>query len=139
MLLYVAAVLLKGISMRKRYLLISCLTVLFMCPLSIFAQSRILYVNACHAGYVWNVGITEKIKATANIFNPNVVIAPGDNASKYLIQPYYINTDPPVVYCGVNYRGDAYGYPDDNITDMVAVLPMPRLTYFSNHFNRAEK
>lgn len=78
-------------------------------------------------------------KAIIESFNPDVVIASDDNASKYLIQPYYKNANQPFVFCGVNNSGDAYGYPYENATGMIEVSPMPKLIYSLKHFNRTER
>ena len=78
-------------------------------------------------------------KALIEAFNPAVVIASDDNASKYLIQPYYKNAKLPFVFCGVNHSGEAYGYPYNNVTGMVEVSPIPKLIYSLKHFNRSEK
>jgi len=78
-------------------------------------------------------------KAGIEAFNPDVVIASDDNASKYLIKPYYKNAALPFVFCGVNHSTDAYGYPYKNVTGMVEVAPTPKLIYSLKHFNRAEK
>ena len=60
-------------------------------------------------------------------FEPDVVIATDDNAQKYLIAPYYRNTDLPVVFAGVNWDASVYGYPADNITGMVEVSAVPEM------------
>lgn len=60
-------------------------------------------------------------KALIESYQPDVVIASDDNASKYLIQPYYRNTDLPIVFCGVNWDASVYGYPYTNATGMVEV------------------
>jgi len=78
-------------------------------------------------------------KALIESFKPEVVIASDDNASKYLIQPYYKNAALPFVFCGVNHSGEAYDYPYQNVTGMVEVSPIPKLVYSLKHFIRAEK
>ncbi len=60
-------------------------------------------------------------KALIESYRPDVVIASDDNASKYLIQPYYRDTDLPIVFCGVNWDASVYGYPYANATGMVEV------------------
>lgn len=60
-------------------------------------------------------------KALIESYQPDVVIASDDNASKYLIQPYYRDTDLPIVFCGVNWDASVYGYPYANATGMVEV------------------
>jgi ABC-type uncharacterized transport system substrate-binding protein len=54
----------------------------------------------------------------------DVVIAADDNASKYVIMPFYKNADLPVVFCGVNWDASVYGYPYANATGMVEVSPI---------------
>ena len=54
-------------------------------------------------------------------WRPDVVIASDDNASKYLVAPYYKNAGIPVVFCGVNWNADIYGFPADSITGIVEV------------------
>ena len=54
-------------------------------------------------------------------WKPDVVIASDDNASKYLIAPYFIGDALPFVFCGVNWDASVYGFPAENITGMVEV------------------
>lgn len=53
----------------------------------------------------------------------DVVIAFGDDASKYLVIPYLKATETPVVFCGVNWTVAEYGYPYSNVTGMIEVAP----------------
>jgi ABC-type uncharacterized transport system substrate-binding protein len=62
-----------------------------------------------------------KMKAVIEDFKPDVVIAADDNASKYLIQPFYKDAKLPFVFCGVNWDASNYGYPYKNVTGMVEV------------------
>jgi len=59
--------------------------------------------------------------------HPDVLIASDDNASKYLIAPYYKNTDLPVVFCGINWTAKAYAYPYRNATGMIEVAAIKPL------------
>lgn len=54
-------------------------------------------------------------------YKPDIVIASDDNASKYLITKYFLNTDLPVVFCGVNWDASVYGFPAANVTGMEEV------------------
>lgn len=54
-------------------------------------------------------------------WKPDIVIASDDNASKYLIAPYYKGTDLPVVFCGLNWDASIYGFPAKNVTGMIEV------------------
>ncbi|MBL4774886.1 MAG: hypothetical protein JKY87_02350 [Mariprofundus sp.] len=60
-------------------------------------------------------------KALIESLQPDVVIASDDNASKYLIAPYYKDADLPFVFCGINWTAEAYGYPYANATGMIEV------------------
>jgi ABC-type uncharacterized transport system substrate-binding protein len=62
-----------------------------------------------------------KAKALIESYQPDVVIASDDNASKYLIRPYFRDADLPIVFCGVNWDASVYGYPYANATGMVEV------------------
>lgn len=67
-------------------------------------------------------------------FHPDVVIASDDNASKYLIMPYFKNASLPFVFCGVNYNADDYGFPYSNVTGMLELPPAVKLIYSLKHF-----
>ncbi|MCP4577871.1 MAG: hypothetical protein GY846_16480 [Deltaproteobacteria bacterium] len=51
----------------------------------------------------------------------DVVIAADDNASKYLIKPFYKDAGLPFVFCGVNWDASNYGFPYRNVTGMIEV------------------
>ncbi|MEJ2639604.1 MAG: ABC transporter substrate binding protein [Desulfosarcinaceae bacterium] len=72
-------------------------------------------------------------------FRPDVVIASDDNASKYIIVPYFKNADLPFVFCGVNNDAGKYGFPFRNVTGMVEVAPVAKLIYSLKHFKRVER
>lgn len=69
-------------------------------------------------------------------FRPDVVIASDDNASKYLIMPYFKDASLPFVFCGVNYNADDYGFPYSNVTGMLELPPAIKLIYSLKHFKR---
>ncbi len=62
-----------------------------------------------------------KAKALIEAWKPDIVIASDDNASKYLIAPYFKDSDLPFVFCGLNWDASVYGFPTKNITGMVEV------------------
>lgn len=62
-----------------------------------------------------------KAKGIIDEFKPDVVIAADDNASKYLIVPYYRGGNLPFVFAGVNWDASVYGFPASNVTGMVEV------------------
>ncbi len=62
-----------------------------------------------------------KAKEVIENYKPDVVIASDDNASKYLIKPYYKDAALPFVFCGVNWDATPYGFPYKNVTGMVEI------------------
>ncbi len=68
-----------------------------------------------------------KARAVIEQFNPDVIIACDDNASKYLIEPFYKNHSIPVVFCGINWDASVYGYPYKNATGMIEISMMAEL------------
>jgi len=74
------------------------------------------------------------VKALIESYQPDIVIASDDNASKYLIKPYYKDADIPFVFCGVNWDASVYGFPYKNVTGMVEVsLVKPILQQLSRY------
>jgi ABC-type uncharacterized transport system substrate-binding protein len=62
----------------------------------------------------------EKIR----LFRPDVIISMDDPAAKYVIVPHFSNGPVPVVFCGVNWSADQYGFPTPSVTGMLEVLPV---------------
>lgn len=60
-------------------------------------------------------------KSLIESWKPDIVITSDDNAAKYLIVPYFKNTDLPFVFSGVGLDASAYGFPAKNITGMIEV------------------
>jgi len=65
-----------------------------------------------------------KAKQVIDEYKPHVLIAADDNASRYVVEPFYKNTSLPVVFCGLNWTASEYGYPYKNATGMVEVAPI---------------
>jgi len=55
---------------------------------------------------------------------PDVVITSDDNAAKYLIVPHLVDEETPVVFSGINWTVDEYGFPASNVTGIVEVAPI---------------
>lgn len=66
-------------------------------------------------------------KALIEELKPDVVIAADDIAAKYLIVPYYKNVALPIVFCGVNWTVEQYGFPFSNVTGMIEVAAVTPL------------
>ena len=66
-----------------------------------------------------NAGL--KVKQYITNYQPDVIIASDDNASRYVVMPYYKNSKIPIVFCGINWDISAYNYPYKNTTGMIEV------------------
>lgn len=65
----------------------------------------------------------QKVKAEIDAWQPDLVIVADDNASKYVLVPYYKDGKIPFVFCGLNWDASLYGFPCSNVTGMVEVAP----------------
>ena len=72
-------------------------------------------------------------------YDPDVVIASEDDASKYVVEPYFKNASIPFVFCGVNHSGDRYGYPYKNATGIIELDPIPKLIFSLSRFHFVDK
>jgi len=63
---------------------------------------------------------------------PDIILTSDDNAMKYVIKPYYKNSQIPVVFCGINHTGKPYGLPYRNTTGMIEKLPINSIIHFIN-------
>lgn len=68
-----------------------------------------------------------KAKRLIDSMQPDVVIAADDNASRYVIEPYYRESDIPFVFCGVNWSAEKYDFPYPNVTGMLEVISIDPL------------
>ena len=80
-----------------------------------------------------------KAKEEINKFKPDVIIAADDNASKYVIVPYFKGKSIPVVFCGVNWDASVYGFPAKNVTGMVEISLTDKLIKTMKKFSKGSK
>ncbi|WP_320041668.1 ABC transporter substrate binding protein [uncultured Desulfobacter sp.] len=80
-----------------------------------------------------------RAKTVIETWKPDIVVASDDNACKYLIAPYYIDSDLPVVFCGVNFDASMYGFPTPNITGMVEEGPYEETIALMKQFSRGNR
>lgn len=80
-----------------------------------------------------------RAKEVIEAFKPDVVTASDDNASKYLIAPYYKDADLPFVFCGLNWDASTYGFPFSNVTGMVEVSPIPQIVRLLKGYARGDR
>jgi len=78
-------------------------------------------------------------KAVIDEFQPDVVIASDDNASKYLIMPYYRDAELPFVFCGVNWDASVYGFPYKNVTGMIEVALISEIRRHLGKYAKGKK
>jgi ABC-type uncharacterized transport system substrate-binding protein len=71
--------------------------------------------------------VGEKVKKLIDSWQPDVVMTAEDNAAKYVIVPYYKNTDIPFVFGGINWDASPYGFPCKNVTGMLEVALVKEL------------
>jgi len=81
----------------------------------------------------------QEAKNLIETFQPDVVIACDDNASKYLIMPYYKDADLPFVFCGVNWDASMYGFPYKNVTGMVEIALINSIVKHLRHYSKGDK
>lgn len=59
---------------------------------------------------------------------PDVLIVSDDDAARYLAVPYYKDTALPIVFSGLNWSVEEYGFPGQNATGIIETMPlMPML------------
>lgn len=65
-----------------------------------------------------------EIRDLIESWRPDVVITADDHAAKYVVQRYFRDAEVPIVFCGVNWTAEEYGFPYRNVTGMVEVAPI---------------
>lgn len=65
--------------------------------------------------------VAEEVMADLANFDPDLIIAVDDNAQKFVVVPFLLDTDLPVLFVGVNWDASDYGYPASNVTGMIEV------------------
>ncbi|MGB1288378.1 MAG: ABC transporter substrate-binding protein, partial [Aggregatilineales bacterium] len=78
-------------------------------------------------------------RAEIEAFAPDVVIVAEDNAQEYLVVPYLLGIDLPVVFTGVNWDASTYGYPATNVTGIVEVELVQQLIEHLQQYTQGDK
>ncbi len=92
-----------------------------------------------NSGESYKLAAALRAKKVIEAFSPDIVIASDDNASKYLIMPHFKDNELPVVFCGVNWDAQKYGYPYKNATGMVELDPMEEMLNFFSRFAKGNR
>ncbi len=69
----------------------------------------------------WAQQAARRVLGVVESWSPDVIIVSDDNAVRYLVVPFLLGRDVPVVYCGVNWDASIYGLPAANVTGMIEV------------------
>ena len=77
-----------------------------------------------------------RAKGIIDSWTPDLVITSDDNAAKYLIVPFFINTAIPFVFCGINWDCSEYGLPAKNVTGMVEVQLIDQIVHTLKQYAR---
>lgn len=80
-----------------------------------------------------------KAKRVIEKYKPDLVIAAEDNASKYLIVPYYKNSKLPFLFIGVNESAKEYGFPYENVTEQVEVTLIKPLISLLKQYSKGSR
>jgi hypothetical protein len=80
-----------------------------------------------------------RAKATIERYRPDVVITFDDNALKYLIMPYYRDSELPVVFAGIDWDATVYGLPYTNTTGMVSVALVPQMLDYLRQYANGDR
>ena len=62
-----------------------------------------------------------KVHEEIESWKPDLVICSDDNAAKYLIVPYYMESDIPFIFCGINHDAAEYGFPTSNVSGILEI------------------
>lgn len=81
----------------------------------------------------------QKAKEEIDAWKPDAVIACDDNASKYVIVPFYKDKEIPFVFCGVNWDASGYGFPCNNVTGILEVSVIKPLMDTMRKFAKGDK
>jgi ABC-type uncharacterized transport system substrate-binding protein len=76
----------------------------------------------------------QKAVSLIKSYKPDIVIASDDNASKYVVMPYFKDASLPIVFCGVNNSVDKYKYPYTNVTGIIELDPISNLVFSLSRF-----
>jgi ABC-type uncharacterized transport system substrate-binding protein len=84
------------------------------------AEIHLMYMDTKrNRGKDYQADITKKTLVFIEQHQPDLIIAADDNASGFIIEPYFKDHDIPVIFIGVNNDASTYGYPYKNATGMV--------------------
>jgi len=87
----------------------------------------------------YKIKIALKIKNQIENFKPDVIITSDDNAFRYVILPYFKDSNIPVVFCGINGSSKKYGLPISNITGIEEVQLVPQTVEILSKYSKGSR
>ncbi len=81
----------------------------------------------------------ERVRDMIESWEPDLVICSDDNAAKYLIAPYYLNSEIPFLFCGINHDASEYGFPASNVTGILEIHNAPELVSYLKDYARGQR
>jgi ABC-type uncharacterized transport system substrate-binding protein len=79
-----------------------------------------------------------KAKKDIESFKPDVLVAADDNASKYLVQPYF-SKSLPVIFLGINSDISEYGYPNEHSTGIKEVFLGRKIFEYLSKYSKGKR
>lgn len=99
-------------------------------------SGKVLYIASYHTEKdEWSQGIREGTEQ----YKPDIVIISDDNAAKYLVQPYLLESEIPIIFCGINYDASPYNLPTPNSTGMIEIEPIIETVIFLRRYASGER
>ncbi len=79
------------------------------------------------------------VKRQIETWQPDVVVVSDDNAAKYVVKQYYRDASTPIVFSGVNWTVEEYGFPYSNVTGIIEVAPLEAMLSSAIKYSGEEK
>jgi len=81
----------------------------------------------------------EHAKESIDKWDPDILIVSDDNAVRSIVVPYYLGTDLPIIFSGVNGDASQYGFPTHNVTGLVEIPPAQQMLKRLLEFSQGER
>jgi ABC-type uncharacterized transport system substrate-binding protein len=87
----------------------------------------------------YKIRIGRQVRQLIEDWNPDAVIASDDNAAKYVIAPYFMESSLPFVFCGINWDPTIYGFPTSNVTGIIEVNLVDKMLKQLSRYSRGNR
>jgi len=91
-----------------------------------------------HPSTEYSKNIALEVKAKIEQFHPDLLIVSDDNATKYVVEPYF-NGNVPVVFCGVNWDISEYNFNRKTVTGMVEIELIDKIVHNLKEYARGPR